>query len=64
MEYAIIKTGGKQYKVSKDSIIEVERLDIKPGASFSIEDVLLYVVDGNSKLGKPKVPGVTVKATV
>lgn len=64
MEYAIIRTGGKQYKASKDSIIEVERLDFKPGESFSIEDVLLYVADGMSKIGKPKVEGVTVKATV
>lgn len=64
MEYAIIKTGGKQYKVSKDMVIEVERLNVKPGVNFSIEDVLLYVVDGVSKVGKPKVLGVTVKATV
>lgn len=64
MEYAIIKTGGKQYKVSKDSIIEVERLDHKVGENFSIEGVLLYVVDGVSKLGKPTISGITVKATV
>ena len=64
MEYAIIKTGGKQYKVSKDNIIEIERLDVKPGKNFSFEDVLLHVKDGTSKIGKPKVAGVTVKATV
>ncbi len=64
MEYAVIKTGGKQYKVSKDNVIEVERLSFKPGEKFSIEEVLLYVTDGNSKLGKPKVTGVTVRATV
>ena len=64
MEYAVIKTGGKQYKVSKDNIIEVERLDIKPGENLTFEDVLLHVVDGTSKIGKPKVEGVTVKATV
>ncbi len=64
MEYAVIKTGGKQYKVSKDTIIEVERLSFKPEENFSFEDVLLYVKDGSSKLGKPRVSGVTVKATV
>lgn len=64
MEYAVIKTGGKQYKVSKDSVIEVERLDVKLGGNFSFEDVLLHVIDGTSKIGKPKVLGVKVKATV
>jgi len=64
MEYAIVKTGGKQYKVSKDSVIEVERLGFKPGEKFSLEDVLLYVAGGNIKVGKPKVSGIVVKATV
>lgn len=64
MEYAIIKIGGKQYKVSKDSIIEVERLSFKTGENFSIEDVYLHVADGVSKLGKPRVMGVKVSATV
>ena len=64
MEYAVIKTGGKQYKVSKDTIISVERLAFKEGENFSFDQVLLHVVDGNLKLGKPKVLGVTVKATV
>ena len=64
MEYAVIKTGGKQYKVSKDSIIEVERLDVNVGENLSFEDILLHVADGTSKIGKPKVLGVSVKATV
>ncbi len=64
MEYAVIETGGKQYKVSKDSVIEVERLSFKTGENFAFEDILLYVTDGTSKIGKPRVGGVTVKATV
>ena len=64
MEYAIIRTGGKQYKVSKDSVIEVERLAYKPGEKFFIEDILLYVVDESVKVGRPKINEVTVKATV
>ncbi len=64
MEYAIVKTGGKQYKVSKNSVIEVERLSFKPGEKFSFEEVFLYVADGNIKLGKPKVKGIVVKAEV
>jgi large subunit ribosomal protein L21 len=63
MKYAIVKTGGKQYKVSKDSVIEVERLTSKPGEKISLE-ALLYVADGDVKLGKPIVKGVTVKAEV
>jgi large subunit ribosomal protein L21 len=64
MEYVIVKTGGKQYKVSKDTVLEVERLNFKPGDKFSLEEVLLHVADGKVKLGKPKINGVTVKATV
>lgn len=64
MEYVVFRTGGKQYKVSKNSVIEVERLSVKPGEKFDFEDVLLHVVDHASKVGKPKVTGVTVKATV
>lgn len=64
MEYAIVKTGGKQYKVSKDSVIEVERLSHKQGEKLSLEEVLLHVVDGDVRLGKPKLKGVVVKATV
>lgn len=64
MGYAIVKTGGKQYKVAKDNIIEVERLDFKPGEKFQLDDVLLYVEGEKVKIGKPKVSGVKVSATV
>lgn len=64
MEYAVIRIGGKQYKVSKDTVVDVERLNFKPKENFPIEDVLLYVNDGSLKLGNPRVTGVSVKATV
>lgn len=64
MEYVIIRTGGKQYKVSKDTIIEIERLKFKEGEKFTLPEVLLHVVDGSVKLGKPKVNGVVAKATI
>lgn len=64
MDYAIIKTGGKQYRVSKNDVIEVEKLNFKPGESFAIENVLLYVKDKDLKIGKPKLADVKVKATV
>ena len=64
MEYAIVKAGGKQYKVSKDTVVDVDRLTYEPGENFTLEDVLMYVADGNVKLGKPMVNKVKVKATI
>jgi large subunit ribosomal protein L21 len=64
MEYAVVKTGGKQYKVVKGSVIEVERLPYKPGEKFSFGEVILYVADSEVRLGKPKLEKVTVKATL
>ena len=65
MEYAILKSGGKQYKILKDSVITVERLHSKVGEKILMDDVLLYVNDdGKIAVGKPNVPGVSVKGTV
>lgn len=59
--YAIIKSGGKQYRVAKDDIIEVELLDAEPGAQVEFGDVL-FVCDGSTvKLGKPDVMEYLVK---
>jgi large subunit ribosomal protein L21 len=63
MKYAVIKTGGKQYKVTEGQIIEVEKLD-SDGKSFVFEEVLL-VVDGDKvELGMPTVSGMKVYADV
>ena len=65
MEYAILRSGGKQYKATKDSVITVERLNSKKGAKILLDDVLLHVdEDGKIKLGKPRVLGVSIKGTV
>lgn len=64
MEYAIVRLGGKQYKITKDIILEVDKLTYEPGKNFSIEDVLLYVQDGKVKLGKPNIAGMSAKATL
>lgn len=64
MKYAVIKTGGKQYKVSEGDVIEVERLITKPNQEFSFENVLLYSSDDLLKIGKPLVDGISVKAKV
>ena len=58
--YAVIKTGGKQYRVTKDDIIEVEKLDAAIGGSVTLDHVLLV----GSKIGTPTVAGASVKATV
>jgi len=62
--YAVIKTGGKQYRVQKDDIIEVELLDAEKGAAVSLDEVLLVGSEGKAKIGAPTVSGASVKATV
>ncbi len=62
--YAIIKTGGKQYRVQSGEQLRVEALRADVGSSLSIEEVLL-VGDGDGvKIGAPFVSGAKVKATV
>jgi len=62
--YAVIRTGGKQYKVAKDDVIVVETLPAEAGATVTLADVLL-VSDGDATtLGTPTVSGAEVTATV
>jgi large subunit ribosomal protein L21 len=62
--YAVIKTGGKQYRVNAGDKIRVEKLDAQSGAELVFGDVLL-VADGDQvTIGKPLVGGAAVKATV
>ena len=49
--YAIIKTGGKQYKVSEGDLVRVEKLNAEVGESVSFEDVLLVKSDSDLKVG-------------
>jgi large subunit ribosomal protein L21 len=62
--YAIIETGGKQYRVSPGQSIEVEGLAAAVGETVEIGDVLLLADDGEVVVGTPTVPGATVQATV
>lgn len=62
--YAVIKTGGKQYKVAKDDVITVEKLAGDPGSSVSIGDVLLVGDEKAQTVGAPTVEGATVAAEV
>ena len=61
--YAIIATGGKQYKVSEGDVIRVEKLDANVGESFTFDQVLI-VNDGEMKVGNPTVSGASVEASV
>ncbi len=62
--YAIIQTGGKQYRVSVGQVIEVERLPVPVGGTIEIDRVLLVAEDGKVKVGRPIVEGAKVVAQV
>ena len=62
--YAVIVTGGKQYRVEKDSLLKVEKLDAAPGSTVSFDEVLLVADGADIKVGKPRVDGAKVSATV
>lgn len=64
MKYAIIKIGGKQYKVSEGDVIEVNKLPLKKDDKIVVEDVLFSYLDGKIEIGKPRVLGIQVKALV
>ena len=62
--YAVIKTGGKQYKVSPGEKLKVEQLSTEVGAEVVLDQVLLVGEGESVRLGQPTVAGATVKATV
>lgn len=62
--FAVIRTGGKQYKVAKDDVILVERLEAEKGASISLNEVLMIGDDAAQTVGAPLVDGASVAATV
>jgi large subunit ribosomal protein L21 len=62
--YAVIRTGGKQYRVSPGQSIDVEKLPDEVGAQIELDDVLLVADGGKARIGQPVVDGAKVKATV
>ena len=62
--YAVIKTGGKQYRVSPGDSIEVEKLPHEVGEQIELDQVLLVVNGSGAEVGQPLVEGAKVKATV
>lgn len=64
MEYAIIKFAGRQYRVSKGDILEIDKLDAKKDQELAFSDILLFVSGDNVQIGKPKLSNIKVKAKI
>lgn len=64
MDYAIIKTGGKQYRVSAGDVIDVDKLSVEEGASVELTDVLLLSQGESVTVGTPGIEGARVMGTV
>ena len=62
--FAVIRTGGKQYRVSPNDVMKVEKLEAEPGSTVTFTDVLAVGSEGNLKIGAPIVAGASVTATV
>ena len=62
--YAIVETGGKQYRVSEGDRIDVEKLEAEPGSQVELDRVLMVVSDSETKIGNPVVSGAKVVARV
>jgi len=62
MSFAIIETGGKQYKVSASKILEIEKLDAKKGETIKFKNVLLLNDNKSTEIGNPSIEGATVEA--
>ena len=62
MSFAIIETGGKQYKVSASKILEIEKLKAKVGETIKFKNVLLLNNNTSTEIGNPNIEGATVEA--
>ncbi len=64
MTFAVIRTGGKQYRVTPNSVLTVEKLEAEAGATVTFHEVLALGTDAGLQIGAPTVPGASVTATV
>lgn len=62
--YAVIETGGKQYRAAEKDVLRVEKLEAEVGDEVKLDRVLLLSTDGGVKVGAPYVEGATVTARV
>jgi len=60
----VIRTGGKQYRVTPNAVLVVERLEAEPGATVTFHEVLALGTESGLAIGAPTVPGASVTATV
>jgi large subunit ribosomal protein L21 len=64
MSFAVIQTGGKQYKVSASEILKIERLNNEEGKTVEFKNVLFLNDDKTSEIGNPNIKGAKVEATI
>lgn len=62
--FAVVKTGGKQYKVAQGDIIQVEKLSVEEGKKVDLTEVLMLCDDGQVTVGSPLVKGAKISAEV
>ena len=62
--YAVVVTGGKQYRVAEGDVLNVEKLGAEVGENVELDKVLMVKNDGDVKLGRPYVEGASVQALV
>ena len=62
--YAVIKTGGKQYKVSEGETLKIEKLEVEPGKKVTFNEVLMIADGENVQIGTPLVEKASVEAKV
>lgn len=62
--YAIVKTGGKQFKAEKDEVIIVEKIEGEPGSKVELDEVVMVADGGSVKVGSPFVAGAKVRAEI
>lgn len=64
MKYAVIQTGGKQYKIEEGQVLTVEKIDSEKGKQIIFDSVLLYVHDDSYEIGRPTIKGFSIQAEV
>ncbi len=62
--YAVVKTGGKQYRVAKGDVVKVEKLDGDPGTRLDLNEVLLVNTGSDVLVGRPFIEGATVATEI
>lgn len=62
--YAVIRTGGKQYRVAKGDRVDIEKLEGSVGQEITLDDVLMIGGNGDTKIGTPRVEGASVTARI